>query len=142
MHELLLGNDLLSICIVWARNGGHDLLLLGGLLLLLNHGGLAEVVCSDHLLLVVYHLVRSIGKRLHLHMLVRLGACATIGALLAVHAAVDTVLHGALVAVLVDCLRLVMVVDRVLGQDFLSRHVQALEEQIGLNSCDHVIFLL
>ena len=99
-------------------------------MLLLDHGGFAQVVCSNHLLLLAAHhdllLVRAIGKRLHLHVLVRLGAraiTAVIGALLAVHAAVDAVLHGALVTVLVDSLRLVVVVDGVLGQDFFAGHV-------------------
>lgn len=76
---------------------------------------------------------------LHLHVLVRVGVAR---ALLTVHAAVYAVLNGALVAILVDRLRLVVVVDRVLGQDFFSSHVQTLEKKVGLNSRNHVIFLL
>ena len=133
MNELLLGNDLLVICIIRARDRGHHLLLNRLLLLLLlDHGGFAKVVCSNHLLLLAVHhdllLVRGIGKRLHLHVLVRLlraGAraiAASVRALLAVHT-VDAIIHSALVTVLVDSLRLVVVVDGVLGQDFFAGHV-------------------
>ena len=50
------------------------------------------------------------------------------------------VIHRALV--LVHSLRLVVLVDGVLFKDLLSSHVKALEEEIGLDSSDHVVLLL
>ena len=50
------------------------------------------------------------------------------------------VLHRALV--LVHSLRLVVLVDGILFKDLLPSHVQALEEEIGLDSSDHVVLLL
>ena len=50
------------------------------------------------------------------------------------------VIHRALV--LVHGLRLVVLVDGVLFKDLLPGHVQTLEEEIGLDSSDHVVLLL